>query len=107
MARAPMKLNLKKDKMHKDVGKAPSRKLTSRRRNRGAVSSPSARNLLRTPRSGITPARGNDSAKLASTIHAFQSVVAAVQLNEAYREVSDPFGLSQRAAGRPKADGET
>jgi hypothetical protein len=43
------------------------------------VSSPSARNLLRTPRSGITPARGNDSAKLASTIHAFQPVVAAVQ----------------------------
>jgi len=28
MARAPMKLNLKKDKMHKDVGKAPGSKLT-------------------------------------------------------------------------------
>jgi hypothetical protein len=28
MARAPMKLNLKKDKMHKDVGKAPGAQIT-------------------------------------------------------------------------------
>jgi hypothetical protein len=28
MARAPMKLDLKKNKMHKDVGKAPGAKIT-------------------------------------------------------------------------------
>jgi hypothetical protein len=28
MARAPMKLNLKKNRLHKDVGKAPGAKLT-------------------------------------------------------------------------------
>ena len=28
MARAPMKLNLKKDRMHRDLGKAPGTKLT-------------------------------------------------------------------------------
>lgn len=28
MTRAPMKLHLKKDQLHKDVGKAPSEKIT-------------------------------------------------------------------------------
>jgi hypothetical protein len=41
MARAPMKLNLKKDKMHKDVGKAPGVKITepdiTKEKSRGGV----------------------------------------------------------------------
>ena len=41
MARAPMKLNLKKDKMHKDVGKASGAKLTeadiAKEKSRGGV----------------------------------------------------------------------
>ncbi len=41
MARAPMKLNLEKDKMHKDVGKAPGAKLTeadiAKEKSRGGV----------------------------------------------------------------------
>ncbi len=41
MARAPLKLNLKKGKMHKDVGKAPGAKITeadiAKEKSRGGV----------------------------------------------------------------------
>lgn len=41
MARAPMKMNLKKDKLHKDVGKASGTKITeadiAKEKSRGGV----------------------------------------------------------------------
>ena len=66
MARAPMKLDLKKNQMHKDLEKAPGAKVTeadiAKEKSKGG-----AHSLPRTPRSGITPQRGNGSERLAAS----------------------------------------
>ena len=60
LAREPMKLDLKKNRLHDDVGKAPGTKITEAdiaKEKAKVVCSPSAHSLSRMQRSGITKIR--------------------------------------------------
>lgn len=67
MTRSPMKLELKKNRLHKDIGKATEVKITkadiAKEKSKGGVSS-SARSSPKTPRSGNTRERGTGSGTL-------------------------------------------